>query len=178
MRYFTVVLALIIVLFMSGCGGGASEIATGAAIGVTASSALAQAQVDAQKTKEALVAELQVVRRELATAVESGDDVKTGILEDRLSKLEDKKFGVDVAEYGTTKVLEGMSRDLSSLDPEKQLGNIRWGLDGIIGLYALWAMRKNRAGAKVINRLRGEATPEDSAKIYAINKEVNRRLIP
>ncbi len=164
-------------LLLGGCGGGAGEIATGAAIGITASSAMAQAQVDAQKTKEALVAELQVVRRELATAVESGDEVKTGILEDRLEKLEDKKFGVDVAEYGTTKVMEGMSRDFSS-EGGNSRSNIMWGLDGILGLYALWAARKNRAGAKVINRLRGEATPEDSAKIYAINKEVNRRLIP
>lgn len=163
---------------LSGCSGGPGEIATGAAIGITASSALAQAQVDAQKTKEALVAELQIVRMELETAVASGDDIKTGILEDRLRKLEDKKFGVDVAEYGTTKVLEGMSRDFSSSDPEKQRGNILWGLDGILGLYALWAARKNRASNKVINRLRGEATPEDSEKIYAISKEVNRRLIP
>ncbi len=163
---------------LSGCSGGPSEIATGAAIGITASSAMAQAQVDAQKTKAALVAELQVMRMELETAVESGDEVKTEILEDRLEKLEDKKFGVDVAEYGTTKVLEGMSRDLSSSDSGKQLGNIRWGLDGILGLYALWAMRKNRAGAKVINRLRGEATPEESKKIYEMSKAVNRRLIP
>ncbi len=165
-------------LMLKGCGGGPGEIATGAAIGITASSAMAQAQVDAQKTKAALVAELQVVRMELVTSVEAGDEVRTGILEDRLKKLEDKKFGVDVAEYGTTKVMEGLSRDLSSSDPEKQRGNIMWGVDGILGLYALWAARKNRASSKVINRLRGEATPEESAKIYAINKAVNRRLIP
>ena len=174
------VAAIVIVtsLLLNGCSGGPNEIATGAAIGITASSAMAQAQVDAQKTKAALVAELQVVRMELDTAVEAGDEVKTGILEDRLEKLEDKKFGVDVAEYGTTKVMEGMSRDLSSSDPGKQRGNIMWGLDGILGLYALWAARKNRASSKVINRLRGEASPEASKAIYEMNKAVNRRLIP
>ncbi len=166
------------VLLLSGCSGGPSEIATGAAIGITASSAMAQAQVDAQKTKEALVAELQVVRMELGTAVEAGDEVKTGILEDRLKKLEDKKFGVDIAAYGTTKVMEGMSRDLSSSNPVKQRGNIMWGIDGILGLFVLLAARKNKANAKVINRLRGEATPEESKKIYEINKAVHRRLIP
>ena len=163
---------------LGGCTGGPGEIATGAAIGITASSAMAQAQVDAQKSKEALVAELQVVRQELETAVESGDDVKTGILEDRLKKLEDKKFGVDVAEYGTTKVMEGLSRDFSSKDLEAQRSNIMWGLDGILGLYALWSIRKQKASAKVISRLRGEATPEESKKIYEINKAVNRRFIP
>ncbi len=166
------------VFLLSGCSGGPGEIATGAAIGITASSAMAQAQVDAQKSKEALVAELQVVRQELGTAVEAGDEVKTGILEDRLAKLEDKKFGVDAAEYVTTKAMEGMSRDLSSSDPGKQRSNILWGLDAILGAWALLATRKNRAGAKVINRLRGESTPERSKEIYEINKAVHRRLIP
>lgn len=157
----TLIIVLVLMLASAGCEDG---LLTGLLIGAGTSTVATEGQQLAEKNKVALVEEILVLRSQIEISTDPGE---VDALRKKLAIVEKKNEIAEITTIVADKVNEGLQRDWSTKDPEKQQENWEW-MAGTAsaGILYLLQKRKNRGLEKGLARVKGESTTEEAKRIH------------
>ena len=133
-------------------------------IGAGTSTVATEGQQLAEKSKVALVEEILVLRNQITVSTDPGE---VNALRKKLAVVEKKNEIAEITTIVADKVNEGLQRDWSTKDPEKQQKNYEWMVGtASAGVLYLLQKRRNRGLEKGLARVESESTTEEAKRIH------------